>query len=158
MRKDHEQLIALFERALFALIQLLVAAALCKELTKGGLQSGSLDRVGVVAVVQEALIQLPEGRAEVLQEGTMVSEAWLEFLVMTKFMDPAQRQFCGERIELGGIVTEQESDHRVNGLGSVSSYCQSIFHALAHSGSHAGQPRREQAINVFFCESLRFRK
>ena len=36
----------------------------------------------------------------------MVRKAGDQLLVMAKFMDPAQRQFCGQPVELGGIITE----------------------------------------------------
>src|SRR5262249_55267960 len=109
----------LFEGAFFALIQLLIPTGLSKELIKRGLQNTGLIRGGMGTVVQKALVELPESGAELLQEGEMVSEAWLEFLVMTKFMNPAQGQFDRESVELGRVIAEQECNHRVVRLGSI---------------------------------------
>jgi len=119
MRKHHEQLVSLAQRACFAFIQLLVATALCEELIKRVGRSDSLGWVGRASIVQEIVIQLPEPFAKVLQEVTMVSKAGAQLLVMTKFMNPAQSQFCGERIELGSIITQQEARHRIGTLGSI---------------------------------------
>lgn len=61
---------------------------------------------GVVWVSQQVGIQLPEALGELLQEVAMVSKAWDQFLVMAIFMDPAESQFCGQGVELWGVVTE----------------------------------------------------
>lgn len=106
MRKDHEQLVFLCERPPFTFIQWLVAALACEEVIKLGFQSSSESGAWVLSVVQEALIQLPEGEAKVLQEVAMKSHAWNQLLVVTEFMDPAQRQLCRQPVELGSIVTE----------------------------------------------------
>lgn len=90
MGKHHEQWLSLLQRTCFALIQLLVATALCEEQIKLVGQSGSLGGVGRVTVVQETVIELPETFAEVLQEVTMVSKTGAQLLGMTKFMNPAQ--------------------------------------------------------------------
>ena len=36
----------------------------------------------------------------------MVSKAGEQFLVMAKFMNPAQRQVLGQPVELGSIIAE----------------------------------------------------
>src|SRR6266576_1352372 len=106
MGKHHEQLLFLCQRPPFAFIQLLVAALACEEVIKGGLQSSSLGGAWVLSVVQEVLIQLPEGLAKVLQEVAMKSHAWNQFLVVTEFMNPAQREQGCQPVELGRIVAE----------------------------------------------------
>src|SRR5260370_37831044 len=106
MGKHHEQLLFLCERPPFAFIQWLVAALACEEVIKGGLQSSSLGGTWVLSVVQEALIQLPEGLAKILQEVAMKSHSWNQFLGVTEFMDPAQCQLCRQPVELGSIITE----------------------------------------------------
>lgn len=106
MGKHHKQLVFLCQRAPFALIELLVAAGLPEELIKLRPACLSLMRAGVLSVSQQVGIQLPEALGELLQEVAMVSKAWDQFLVMAIFMDPAESQFCGQAVELWGVVTE----------------------------------------------------
>src|SRR5260370_21448992 len=86
MRKDHEQMLFLCQRPPFALIQEFVATGLAEELIKCGFQSGGLGRIRMVAVVQEALIQLPEALVKVLQEAAVVSKTWDQGLVVAVFI------------------------------------------------------------------------
>jgi hypothetical protein len=137
MRKNHKELLTLFKGAFFAGIQLLVTAGHSKDLIEGGLQNDHLGRVWMVAIVQEALIQRSLGGAELLQEGDMMGETWLEFLVMTEFMDPAQGEFDRERVELGSIKASQKRNHWIGRLGSIGSDGQCIFHIFSYCGSQA---------------------
>src|SRR3979411_1086228 len=106
MGKHHEQVMFLCQGPLFALIQELVATGLPEELIKLALQSAGLGRTRVVTIVQKALIELPEALAKLLQELHVMGKAGDQFLVVTQFMDPAQRQFLRQRIELGSVVTD----------------------------------------------------
>src|SRR5258708_34327889 len=90
MRKDHEQMLFLCQRPPFALIQEFVATGLAEELIKCGFRRAGFGMVTLVAVVQEALIQLPEALVKVLQEAAVVSKTWDQGLVVAVFMDPAQ--------------------------------------------------------------------
>ncbi len=119
MDQDHEKVLSLVEGVLFARIQLVIATLGAKELIKLSGQCGSPGGVGMLSVLQEAVIEFPEGLAEVLQEGEVVRKAWDQGLVMTKFMDPTQGQLEGQPVELGGIVTEQEANNGIAALRLV---------------------------------------
>jgi hypothetical protein len=106
MGKHHEQRLSLFEGACLAFIQLLVATLVRKELIKFGFQGGGLGRIRMVAVVQEALIQLPKTFVERLQELRVVAKAGDQFLIVAIFVNPTQGKGNRERIELGSIVTD----------------------------------------------------
>ena len=121
-----------------ALIQLLVAAALPEEVIKGRPQRIRLCRTGMVSVGQEVSVELPEILGELLQEVAMGQEAWRQFLVVALFMNPAQGQLDGQPVALGRIITEQQLNHRVGGLGSVGRDRQGFLHALAQIGSLFG--------------------
>src|SRR5262245_60489436 len=82
----------------------------------------------------------------------MKSHAWDQFLVVTECMNPTESQLCRQGIELGGIVAQEQVDHRVDGLSSVGCYCQSLFDALAQIHSKFGQVRIENLVEVFFRE------
>ena len=60
MDQHHEQLIALFEGACFALIQLVVATRLCEELIKLGSQSESLGWVWMLSIGKQLVVEQPE--------------------------------------------------------------------------------------------------
>jgi hypothetical protein len=60
----------------------------------------------MVAVVQEALIQLPKTLVERLQELRVVAKVGDQFLIVAIFVNPTQGKGNRERIELGSIVTE----------------------------------------------------
>src|SRR5258708_16533077 len=100
MRKDHEQMLFLCQRPPFALIQEFVATGLAEELIKCGFQSGGLGRIRMVAVVQEALIQLPEALVKVLQEAAVVSKTWDQGLVVAGYTDTAHRQLSSDGMKL----------------------------------------------------------
>ena len=106
MGKHHEQVMFLCQGPLFALIQELVDTGLPEELIKLGRHRAGLGRTRAVTIVQKALIELPEACEELLQELQVVGKTGDQFLVVTKFMDPAQRQFLRQRIELGSVVTD----------------------------------------------------
>src|SRR6266480_515604 len=106
MGKDHEQRFFLCQRPRFALIQLSIATRACKEVIKLGPQSMSSGLVWMQPIDQQLAVEEPEALAEVFQDVAMGKEAWLEALVVAEFMDPAQRQLCGERVELGSVVAE----------------------------------------------------
>ena len=99
-------MVFLCQRPRFALIQLLVATGLLEEPIKIRLQSVSFLLAGVVLVSQEVSVQHPEALAEGVEPLAMEREVWGQFLVVTKFMDPAQSEFCRQAVELGRIVTE----------------------------------------------------
>ena len=106
MRKHHEQLLFLCLCACLVLIQLVIATLACEEVIKLHPQSMSGGLVWMLPIGQQLAVEEPEGLAEVFQDVAMGKEAWLEALVVTELMDPAQRQLCSERIELGSIVAE----------------------------------------------------
>src|SRR5260370_34425413 len=106
MRKHHQQLFFLCQGACLILIQLVVATPACEEVIKLRPQSVSSGLVWMLPIGQQLTVEEPEGLAERFQDVAMGKEAWLEALVVTEFMNPAQRQFCRERVELGGIVAE----------------------------------------------------
>src|SRR5258708_1208092 len=108
MRKDHEQMLFLCQRPPFALIQEFVATGLAEELIKCGFQSGGLGRIRMVAVVQEALIQLPEALVKVLQEAAVVSKTWDQGLVVAGVMGPAAHQRYLRRPKIRGVVAEEK--------------------------------------------------
>jgi len=70
------------------------------------LQSRSLGGAWLLTVLQKALIHLPERFVERLQESRVVRKVGDQFLVMAIFMNPAQCQFFGQPVELGGIIAE----------------------------------------------------
>jgi len=131
-----------------ALIQLLVAAALPEEVIKGRPQRIRLCRTGMVSVGQEVSVELPEILGELLQDVAMGQEAWRQFLVVALFMNPAQGQLDGQPVALGRIITEQQLNHRVGGLGSVGRDRQGFLHALAQIGSLFGQVRIQHVVEL----------
>jgi hypothetical protein len=104
MGKDHQQMRFLCQRPPLALIQEFVATFLPEELIKCGFQRGSLGRIRMVAVVQEALIQLPEAFVKVLQEANVVSKPWDQGLVVAVFMTLLGKE---------GRMTGQRKEKRV---------------------------------------------
>jgi hypothetical protein len=78
----------------------------------------------------------------------MGKETWRQFLVMAIFMNPAQGQLDGQPVELGRIITEQQRDYRVSGLGSVGRDRQGFLHAPAQSGSLFGQVRIQHIVEL----------
>ena len=71
----------------------------------------------------------------------MVLKAGDQFLVVTKFMDPAQGDPRGQPIELGRIVADEEIDNGVARLTVVGRDRKGIQDVLAHPWSHAWQAR-----------------
>ena len=92
MRKHHEQLLFLCQCACLVLIQLVIATLACEEVIKLCPQSVSGGLVWMLPIGQQIAVEEPEGPAEVFQDVAMGKEAWLEALVVTELMDPAQRQ------------------------------------------------------------------
>ncbi len=150
MGKHHQQGLFLDQRPGEAFIQLLVAADLPEEEIKRSSQCLSLCRTGIVSVGQEVSVERPERLGELLQEVAMGKEAWCEFLVMTIFMDPAQGQLDRQSVELGRIITQQQLNDWVGGLGSVGRDRQGFLHALAQIGPVFGQVRIQHGVEVVF--------
>ena len=154
MGKHHQQRFFLGTRPGETLIQLLVATALPEEVVKGNPQRIRLGLAGMVSVGQQVSIELPEVLGKLLQEVAMGKKAWRQFLVVAIFMDPAQGQLDGQPIELGRIITQQQLDHRVGGLGSVGRDRQGFLHTLAQIGSLFGQVRIQHAVELALCVRL----
>ena len=106
MGKHHQQGFVLSQSKRFALVQLLVASSLPKKLLKLTLQLLSILLVGILPIGQEFAVQLPETAAEGVQDADVVRDAWEQLLVMTKFVNPAERSFNRQPVELGRIVTD----------------------------------------------------
>src|SRR3989442_5113902 len=90
MGKRHQQRFFLCQRKRKALVQLLVATALPKEVLKLPLQRLSLLLVGIVPIGHKLAVELPEAFFEGVQELAMIRDAWDQFLVVAIFMNPAQ--------------------------------------------------------------------
>jgi hypothetical protein len=89
MGKHDQQRFFLGQRQYFALIQLLVAAGLPKELVKGHSQRISLGDAGMVSVSQQVSVEFPKVLGELLEKLAMGQETRDKFLVMAIFVDPA---------------------------------------------------------------------
>src|SRR2546428_5384322 len=104
----------------------------------------------MISVGQQVSVELPEILGELLQDVAMGKEAWRQFLGVAIVMDPAQGQLDGQAVELGRIITEQQLNHRVGGLGSVGRDGQGFLHALAQIGSLFGQVRIQHVVELLF--------
>src|SRR6266480_549654 len=73
----------------------------------------------------------------------MVLKARDEFLIVAKFMNPAQSDPRGQPIELGSIIADQQIDDGIARLAVVESDGQRIQDVLAHLWSHGWQACRK---------------
>src|SRR2546428_10960313 len=121
MGKHHQQVVLLGQSQSQALVQLVGAGGLPEEPSKRSPARVSLGTAGVVSVSQEVSVQLPEARAEGVQDVALRRKAWRQFLVGAIFMEPAQSECCRQTVELGRLVTEEEVNHWAGRLGSRGS-------------------------------------
>src|SRR5437763_13242143 len=90
MGEHHEELFFLGQSESLALVQLLIATDLPKELLELTVQTLSILRVGILSIGEQLAIELPEAVFECLQGLTIDRDVWDQLLVMAKFVNPAQ--------------------------------------------------------------------
>lgn len=80
----------------------------------------------------------------------MGKEVWGQFLVVAIFMNPAEGELNRQPVELGGIITQQQRNDWVGGLGAVGRDRQGFLHALAQIGPVSGQVPIQHGVEVVF--------
>ena len=122
MGKHHEQRFFLRQSQPLALVQLLIATGLPKEVLELSLQRVSVLLIGMLPIGQELAVQLPEALIEAVQELAMDRDVGGQLLVMAKFMNPTESSFKRQPVTLWRIVTDEQFYHWPQCLGSVGGY------------------------------------